>query len=141
VSEIDWMDTPLEGFVSGIRKRADGTTVHEFYPLGDGEAQRLMAGLSGCVEDAYSRLLPEEEDERFETKGGVPLIRDGRRTYEDLVRLSLRDLPAILDTLVVLEAEHRRREGKEAERKAAERKTRERVRTKERRKLKKLGEW
>ncbi len=141
MSEIDWMDTPLTNFASAIRKRAGGTTFQELYPLGDGEAQRLLIGLSTDVEDAYYRVLPEEEEERFQTKGEVPLIRNGRRTVEDLDRLTLRDLPAILDTLVVLEEEHQRREHEEAERKAAERKKRENLRAKERRKLEKLGEW
>jgi hypothetical protein len=135
------MDIPLENFISAIRKRADGTAYLEWSPLGDGEAQRLVMGLSASVEDAYSRLLPEEEWERFETEGEVPLIREGRRTHKALARLTLRDLPAVLDSLVVLEEDHRRREREEIERKAAERKTRERVRARERRKLKKLGEW
>jgi hypothetical protein len=82
-----------------------------------------------------------EEYEGFEKRGEVPLIRNGRRTHETLDRLTLRDLPAILDTLVVLEEEHQRREHEEAERKTAERKKRESLRAKERRKLKKLGEW
>ena len=96
--------------------------------------------MSADVEQAYSRLVPEDDWEQFETEGEVPLIREGRRTYKALARLTLRDLPAILDSLVVLEEDHRRRESEEAERKAAERRRRERIRAKERRKLKKLGE-
>jgi hypothetical protein len=141
VSEIDWMNTPLESFLSAIRKRADGTTVHENDPLGDGQAQRLLVGLLDNIGDAYYELLPEEEYEGFEKKGEVPFIRNGRRTHEALDRLTLRDLPSVLDTLVILEEEDRRRQREDAERKAAERKERERVRAKERRKLRKLGEW
>ena len=141
MNEIDWMDIPLENFSSAIRTQADGTALPESYPFGDGEAQRLMVGLSANVEELYSRLLSEEDLERFEAEGEVPLIREGRKTHKALDRLTLRDLPAILKTLVVLEKDHRRREREEAERKAAERKTRERVRARERRNLKKLGEW
>ena len=67
--------------------------------------------------DAYSRLLPEEELERFETDGEVPLIRDGKKTYVALDSLTLRDLPAVQDTLVELEENHRRRERQQAKRK------------------------
>jgi len=141
VNEIDWMDIPLENFSSAIRTEADGTTFLEWYPIGNGEAQRLMVGLSAEVEEAYARLLSEDDWERFETEGEVPLIREEQRTHIALDLLTLRDLPGILDTLVDLEEDHRRRERDEAERKAAERKTRERVRARERRKLKKLGEW
>lgn len=123
--EIDWIDNLLKNFASAIRTQADATTFQELYPFGDGEAQRLMVGLSDNVEEAYSRLLSEEEWERAETEGEVPLIREGRRTHKALDRLTLRDLPAILDTLVVLEEAHQRREREEAERKAAERKARE----------------
>ena len=110
MNEIDWMNIPLENFISAIRTRADGTTFQELYPFVDGEAQRLMVGLSAYVEEAYSRLLSEEDLERFETKGEVPLIREGRKTHKALARLTLRDLPTILDTLVALEEDHRRRE-------------------------------
>ncbi len=141
MNKIDWMGTPLGDFLSRSQVRADGTAFIEILPLGDGEAQRLVGGLAAYVEDAYARVLPEEEWESFETRGEVPLIRDGQRNREALNRFTLRDLPAILDTIVVLEEDHQRRVREEAERKAAERKRRERVRAKERRKLKKLGEW
>jgi hypothetical protein len=57
--EIDWMDIPLENFISAIRTRADGTKFQELYPFGDGEAQRLVVSLSADVEEAYSRLLSQ----------------------------------------------------------------------------------
>jgi hypothetical protein len=47
----------------------------------------------------------------------------------------------VLDTFVVLEEEREKEKLEEAERKRAERNELERVRAKERRKLKKLGEW
>ena len=47
----------------------------------------------------------------------------------------------MLDTFVVLEEEREKEKLEEAERKRAERNELERVRAKERRKLKKLGEW
>jgi len=108
VNVIDWMDIPLENFISAIRTEADGTTFLEWYPFGDGEAQRLLVGLSAHVEKAYSGLLSEDDWERAETEGEVPLIREGRRTHKALDRLTLRDLPGILDTLVALEEDHRR---------------------------------
>ncbi len=138
---MDWMDTPLYDFFSGSRTREDGTAVHEFYPLGDGAAQHILADLLMEVERAYEEFATPEDNERAETRGEVPVIRDGQRGYEELHSLTLRDLPIILDTLVVLEEEYQQREREESERKSAERKERERVRAKERRRLKKLGEW
>jgi hypothetical protein len=78
---------------------------------------------------------------RLETTGEVPLIREGQRRFEGLDELTLRALPAILDTFEVLKEELEQRQIAEFERKAAARKERERVRAKERRRLKKLGEW
>jgi hypothetical protein len=93
----------------------------------------------------YAALVPEQDKDRFETKGEVPLLGEDRKVYVRLEDLTLRDLPAILHTIVVLEEDYwndyLRRESEAAERKAAERKKRERVRAKERRKRKKLGEW
>jgi len=141
VSGIDWMGTPMKGFLSMVRKQADGTAKTEVLPHGDGVAQRLVGGIFNGVEHGYDRLLSEKDRERAESDGKVPLVRDGQKTYETSDRWTLGDLPAILETLSVLEEDHRRREREEAERKAAERKEREKVRAKERRKLKKLGEW
>jgi hypothetical protein len=53
VSEIDWMGTPMERFLSVTRKQADGTAKVELFPHGDGVAQRLVGGLSDHVEAAY----------------------------------------------------------------------------------------
>jgi hypothetical protein len=69
------------------------------------------------------------------------VIRDGQRGYEPLETLMLKDLPVVLETLVVLEEERKQREGEKAERMAEERKARRRVRDRERRQRKKLGEW
>jgi hypothetical protein len=139
--EISWLDTPLNEFRSRLEKQEDGTIRLHDYPHGEGEAQGLMMRLFSGVDFAYERFLEEEEGERLETKGEVPVIRSGHREYEALDSLKLRDLPAILDTLVVLEEEQKQRKREESERKAAERRARERVRAKERRKLKKLGAW
>ena len=142
MNEIDWMNIPLENFISAIRTRADGTTFQELYPFGDGEVQRLMVGLSADVEEALILGCCL----RRTWSGSRPRVRcrsfaKGAKTHKALARLTLRDLPTILDTLVALEEDHRRREREEAERKTAERKTRKKVLAKERRKLKKLGEW
>jgi hypothetical protein len=72
VNEIDWMDIPMKNFSSAIRTQADGTTFQEWHPFGGGKAQRLVGGLSANVEDAYSRLLSEEDWERFETEATTP---------------------------------------------------------------------
>lgn len=100
-----------------------------------------MIRLHADVEDAYAKLLGPEDFERFEAEGEVPVIRDAQRGYEAFDRLALTDLPAVLETLVMLEQEHAQRQREESERKKAERRNRERVRANERRKRKKLGEW
>jgi hypothetical protein len=143
MSGIDWMDTRLDDFFS-VTEWEDGKTVATHrYPFGDGEAQQLMVTLCAAVDEGYAKLLEGDEDawRRCEVEGEVPVIREGQKAYEPLEALTLRDLPAILDTFVVLEEEYQQREREESERKAAERKDRERVRAKERRKLKRLGEW
>ena len=133
---INWLDIPLEEFAF---KYEDDRLVAR--PHGDGEAQRILVRLSAIVENSYEELLGPEDFERFEQRGEVPVIRNSHRGYESPSKLTLRDLPAVLDALIVLgeEAERERRE--EVERKAAERKERNRIRAKERRRLKKLGEW
>ena len=44
MSEIDWMGTPMESFLSVTRKQADGTAKVEVFAHGDGVAQRLVGG-------------------------------------------------------------------------------------------------
>jgi hypothetical protein len=141
LSGIDWMETPLEDFLSVDERQPDGTYTVRPYPFGDGVAQSLMMRLAAEVQNAYSELIAPEDDERFEVQGRVPVIRDGQKGYEPLETLMLKDLPVVLETLVVLEEEHKQREGEEAERMAEERKARRRVRDRERRQRKKLGEW
>ena len=136
VSRIDWSGIPLEDFTQYWIRRPDSSQ-----ELISGFSGRLMVRLALEVADTYVELLPEEGYERLETTGEVPLIREGQRGLERLDKLTLRDLPAILDTFEVLKEELEQRQIAESERKAAARKERERVRAKERRKLKKLGEW
>jgi hypothetical protein len=95
-----------------------------------------MASLLAEVDVAYDTVRAPDDEERYVNAGEVPVIRNGQRGYEALETLTLRDLPAILDTLMVLEEESKQREREESEPKATERKERERVRAKERRKLK-----
>jgi hypothetical protein len=136
------LDTPLRDFSWKVEKLEDGSKRYREDPFGEGIPQLEMRRLWVFVRYTYEDLLlSEEEDSHFEPPGHVPVIRGGERVYEDLNLLTLRDLPAILDTFVVLEEELRVRKQEEAERKAAERKHIKRVRAKERRKLKKLGEW
>jgi len=93
------------------------------------------------VKYIYARLLVAPEDiARYETVEEVPVVRDGRRTYEGLEGLTLEDLPAVLDAFMVLEEEYEQGRHEGAQRKAAEHGVRWRV-DKERSKRKKLGEW
>jgi hypothetical protein len=142
VCGIDWMDTPLGEFISQDVFGEDGMiTAKRVFLHGDGEAQRVLRGLYSMVDDLYVRLISSEEFTRLGETGEVPVIREGVKHYESIETLALRDLPAVLDTFVVLEEEREREKLEEVERKRAERKERERIRAKERRRLKKLGEW
>jgi hypothetical protein len=111
------------------------------FPHGDGKAHAVVRSLRSAVESTYEELIATGDFDRLEKTSEVPVIRDGQRGYELLEELRLRDLPAVLDTFVVLEEEREKEKLEESERKRAERKERERVRAKERPKLKKLGEW
>ena len=138
MNEINWLDIPLKEF--GTKIGEDGRMLED--PHGEGEAQRFMWRLSNRLADTYFDVFLYEEDAaRLEKRGEVPIIRDGQTTYRDFRDLALKDLPAVLDTLVVLDKEAELERIAYAERKAAERKERNRIRAKERRKLKKLGEW
>jgi hypothetical protein len=61
VSGIDWLNTPLHDFLSKLEKQEDGTNVHRFNPLGEGEAQRLMVRL-------LARVSERKERERLRAK-------------------------------------------------------------------------
>jgi hypothetical protein len=142
VSEIDWTDTPLDEFDLQPEFGEVGRTTGQIeFPHGDGKAHAVLRSLQSDVERTYEELIATRDFDRLEKTGEVPVIRNGQRGYEPLDELTLRDLPAVLDTFVVLEEELEKEKLEEAERKRAERKERERVRAKERRKLKKLGEW
>jgi hypothetical protein len=152
-------------------ERGPGFWTYVSHPLGNGQAQGIMRDLADSIGEAYANLLPVEYDEEtqeldctvpylreitddktfvegkdgdpapFEGDVEVPVIRDGCREYERLDSFTLADLPAILDTLVVLEEEQRKRDQAEKQRKAEERKRVKREQARERRKLQKLGEW
>ncbi len=126
MTEIDWQNIPLRDFSSMRVEKGDGTFKDVMDPYGDGVAQRIMTRLDIAIEDAYDDLMRYDED---------------LRELETFTDITLRDLPVVLSTLVKLEEQNKQWEQKEAERKAAERKEVERIRSKERRKLKKLGEW
>jgi hypothetical protein len=139
---MDWWDTPLEEFHVQHEIGKDGkTTGRMVFPHGDGKAQEVMRGLQASMERAYVELLASEDVDRFVGSGEVPIIREGTKRYEPISGLTLRDLPAILDTIAMFEEERSHEDAEERERKATERRRRERIRAKERRKLKKLGEW
>ena len=142
MSEIDWTDTPLDEFYPQPEFGEDGrTTGKSVFPHGDGKANAVLRSLGSEVDRTYEEFIATEDLDRLEKTGEVPVIRNGQRGYEPLDELTLRDLPAVLDTFVVLEEEREKEKLEESERKRAERRERERVRAKERRKLKKLGEW
>ena len=102
---IDWANTPLEDFSGVYEYKPDGSIAsYQRRPFGKGKAQRIMIKVQRHIEDAYEELMGEEDFERLEQHGEVPLIRDGTEGYVKLRALTLRDLPAVLDTLVVLEA-------------------------------------
>ncbi len=134
---IDWMHIPLEEFVLVDEEREDGTGLRTVvHPHGEGVAQRLVMSLCMDVTHAYEGLLSDEDGERYQTFGEVPVVRDGLKGYEDIDSLTLADLPAVLDTLDAMDEEVKRLE---AERKR--RRSNELARA--RRKIKKLdlGEW
>jgi hypothetical protein len=136
------MDTPLTEFGLTHELGEDGrTTGRMVFLYGEGKAQDVLGSLLADVDWTYGELIGPEDSDRLEEAGEVPVIREGVRHYEPIDALTLRDLPAVLDTFVVLEEERKREKLEETERKSAERKERERIRAKERRRLKKLGEW
>ncbi len=100
-----------------------------------------MMSLSAQVGDAYYALLGPEDAERMETDGEVPVIRGETTTYEPLKRLTLADLPVILETLATLQDEYDGQKREEKERKVDASKARRRRRDRERRKREALGEW
>jgi hypothetical protein len=69
-----------------------------------------MATLLAEVDVAYDTFRTPDDEERYVNAGEVPVIREGQRGYEALETLTLRDLPAILDTLMVLEEEYKHQE-------------------------------
>ena len=136
------MCTPLNEFHFTYVLGEDGTTTSRMmFPHGDGKAQDVLISLLADVSRIYDELISSEDGARLGEAGEVPVIREGVRHYKLIDALTLRDLPAVLDTFVVLEEEREREKLVEDERKSGERKERERIRAKERRKLKKLGEW
>ncbi len=149
---IDWSGTPLGEFATRLEPQGNGLFSANDYPYGKGAAQQIMIGLWAQVENTYEKLIPYELDEagdivagddalHWERTGEVPIIRKGYREYVPLDSITLSDLSAIMETFAVLEQELEQHKSALAERKKAERRNRERVRSKERRKLKKLGEW
>jgi len=142
MSGIDWMDTPLKEFYPRHEIGEDGRTTGQMVVLhGDGKAHEVLRSLQSEVERTYGELIATGDFDRLEEAGEVPVIRDTQRGYELLDDLTLRDLPAVLDTFVVLEKDREKERLEEDERKRAERNERKRVLAKERYKLKKLGEW
>jgi hypothetical protein len=132
---VDWTNIPLEDFFLVDEEREDGKGLRTImYPHGEGVAQRIMMGIYHDVRDDYEGLLSDEDGDRYETAGEVPVIRDGLKGYEPLDSLTLADLPTILDTLAAMDEEAARLD-------AESKRLRRNALARERRKLKKLGEW
>jgi hypothetical protein len=113
VSEIDWMDTPLEEFYSQPEFGEDARTTGQMvFPHGDGTAHAVLRSLQSAVESTYGELIATRDFDRLEKTGEVPVIRNGQRGYELFDALTLRDLPAVLDTFMVLGRSERRRSGR-----------------------------
>lgn len=139
---MDWTGEPMSGFGPQAEIGEDGTTTgRSVFPHGEGEAQSLVADVYERLGDTYYGLLSDVDAEWFVGSGEAPVIRGGRRVYEVLAVLTLRDLPVILDTLAVLEEEAKGRGAEEAARLEERRKARRRELDRERRKRKALGEW
>lgn len=73
-------------------KQDDGTYQHVLRPYGEGVDKEILISLYVDIEDAYSDLLSGGEIDRLEREGKVPVIRDGKKVYESLTDISLRDL-------------------------------------------------
>jgi hypothetical protein len=133
---IDWTNIPLEDFFRVDEEQEDGTVRTITYPHGEGVAQLLVMRTYNAVIDAYEGLLSPVDEERYETAGEVPVIRDGCKGYEPIDSLTLADLPTIVAALAAMDEEVKAL-------KAEESKRIRNARARERRKLKKLdlGEW
>lgn len=168
---MDWNQNPMEEFKPRFEPSSsfeDGIARYVEHPQGEGRAQQLMADIAESINRGYAYLLPREwdperddwvdewyirgtlegktfeegdEHDTFEGYVEVPVIRGGHYHYERLDSFTLEDLPAILGTFAVLQEERDQREEVRSRAKEEERKRVKRVRAKERRKLKKLGEW
>ena len=133
---IDWTNIPLWDFFMVDEEQEDGKVRTIMYPHGEGVAQRIMMGIYHDVRDDYEDLLSDEDGDRYETAGEVPVIRDGLKGYEPLDSLTLADLPTILDTLAAMDEEAKAL-------KAEKDRCIRNARAREKYKLKKLdlGEW
>ena len=110
MSGIEWMDTPLDEFYPRDEIGEDGrTSGQSVFPHGDGTAHAVLRSLQSAVESTYGELIATRDFDRLEKTGEVPVIRNGQRGYELFDALTLRDLPAVLDTFMVLGRSERRR--------------------------------
>jgi hypothetical protein len=134
MTRLDWKHTPLEDFIGVNETQEDGCVRYVAHPHGDGVAQEVMMSIAGHVQYVYETLLSDEDGERYERAGEVPIIRGGRMVYEPVDSLTLADLPVILDTLATMDEKAKAMDEEE-------RKRRRNALSRERRKLKKLGEW
>src|SRR5215216_3007310 len=112
------MDTPLKEFYLRDEIGEDGKTTGQLvFPHGGGKAHEVLRNLQSDVERKYEELIALGDYDRLEKTVEVPVIRNGQRGYKLLDELTLRDLPAVLDTFVVLEEELEKEKLEEAERK------------------------
>jgi len=106
-------------------------------------AQKALFGFLNDLVNRYEKLLPydPETTERWETTALMKIERDGKAETLYAYDVTLEDVPDVLRTLDVMEAAARMREAEEKRHKDEECKERNRIRAKERRQRKKLGEW
>jgi hypothetical protein len=99
------MDIALDEFgLTPAYNEYGRTTGGHLYLHGTGAAQDVLSSMYDRIEDAYADVLSDEEFENFTMLGNVPVIRDGEVSVERIRDITLRDLPAVLDTLATLEA-------------------------------------
>jgi hypothetical protein len=143
MSNIDWLNTPLNRFHGEYTWGPEGRTTGWIeHPLGEGAAQAVMENIALDIRSYYEDLLDPEIPEDSDMWDLWEIVRrDGTKERVDHRKLTLADLPDVLNTLALMQEKFDQRKREEMEHKQEERKERERVRAKERRKLKKLGEW
>lgn len=109
-SGAGWLDVPFKDFDGTPEYREDGSwTRRMVYPFGEGAVERIVSRMWDELGQTYFDLVGGDDSvegsdaERYASRGEMLVVRGGRASYENADTLTLRDLPAILDTLAMLE--------------------------------------